>query len=108
MNAPTSNEVLAAQLNALDRHVKSEFDALRELLKSQREGDQLAIKTALDASQELAARHNDLIRHGEQKDATYATKDDVERLSAWQSKLTGGLLVVMFIGVANLVKLWLT
>jgi hypothetical protein len=97
---------VTVQIKALDRHVTSEFRALRKLLKSQREDDGKAVKTALDASKELAAKHNDLIRQQEKKDATYATKDEVNRLAGWQSKLGGGLLVLGFIGIANLVKIW--
>jgi len=108
MDNPTDADplVLAEKIAALDRHVTSEFRGLRELLKSQRESDQLAIKTALDASQELAARHNDLIRHGEQKDATYALKEDTKRLEAWQSRLTGGMVILAVIGISNLWKIW--
>ena len=109
--------VVTERIAALDRHVTSEFGALKELLASQREDDQKAIATALTASQELAAKHNDLIRQQEKKDATYATKDevtalvraqgrDIDRLSSWQARLGGGLLVLGFIGIANLIKLW--
>lgn len=106
MTEPVSNETLEVRLTALDRHVSSEFASLRELLKSQREGDQLALKTALANQKELADKHNDLIRQGERKDALYATRVDVERLERWQSRLSGGLLILAFIGIANLVKLW--
>jgi hypothetical protein len=98
--------VLAERVGALDRHVKTELGALKELMTSQRDADQLAIKTALDASHELAAKHNDLIRLGERKEETYATKIEVKRVESWQNKVTGGLVVVSVIGIVNLVKLF--
>jgi len=109
--------VVTERIAALDRHVASEFANLKELLTSQRNDDKQAIATAMSASQELASKHNDLIRQQEKKDATYATKDELltlfegrdkelDRLSAWQNKLVGGLFVVGAVGVANLVKIW--
>ena len=99
--------VITERIAALDRHFSSEFSGLKELLRSQRAADQLAVKTALDSSHELAAKHNDLIRQMERKDTTYATSLEVDRLAYWQARLGGGLIVVAFIGIANLVKLWL-
>lgn len=99
-------EYVSVQIGALDRHLTSQIAGLKELVRSQREADQLAIKTADDASRQLAEKHNDLIRQQEKKDATYATKNDVDRLTAWQSKIAGGLVVVSVIGVANLIKVW--
>jgi hypothetical protein len=98
--------VITERIAALDRHFTSEFSALKELLRSQRTADALAVKTALDSAHELAAKHNDLIRQMERKDATYATQTEVDKLAAWQARLGGGLIVVGFIGIANLVKLW--
>ena len=100
--------VITERIAALDRHFSSEFSSLRELLRSQREADQLAVKKALDSAHELAQKHNDLIRQMERKDATYATSAEVDRLAYWQARLGGGIIVVAVIGVANLVKLWLT
>ena len=98
--------VITERIAALDRHFSSEFASLKELLRSQRTADALAVKTALDSAQELAQKHNDLIRQMERKDATYATSVDVDRLAAWQNKLAGGIAVAMIIGLVNLVKLW--
>ena len=91
---------------SLREYLSSRVDALDRLIQSQRTDDQTALDKALDAAKELAGKHNDLLRQMDRKDATYATKADIDRLTAWQSRLTGGLLVVGFIGVANLVKLW--
>jgi len=98
--------VITERIAALDRHFTAEFSGLKELLKSQRTADALAVKTALDSAQELAQKHNDLIRQMERKDATYATQIEVERLASWQARLGGGLVVFAFIGIANLVKIW--
>jgi len=98
--------VVTERIAALDRHFTSEFGSLKELLKSQREQDQLAVRTALTSSHELAEKHNDLIRQQERKDALYATQVEVDRLAAWQNKLAGGLVVVGIVGVSNLVKIW--
>jgi hypothetical protein len=98
--------VITERIAALDRHFTSEFASLKELLQTQRTADALAVKTALDSAQELASKHNDLIRQMERKDSTYATQSEVDRLAAWQSRLGGGLVVVAFVGVANLIKVW--
>jgi hypothetical protein len=100
------NGILAERIDSLDRHVKSEIGGLKELLRSQREGDQLAVKTALNMSEKLADKHNDLIHQMEAKDATYATKIETERLAHWQARIAGGLAIVA-IGVSiNAIKVW--
>jgi hypothetical protein len=99
-------EVVKERIAALDRHFTSEFSSLKELLQSQRAADALAVTTALEAAQELAQKHNDLIRQMERKDATYATQVELDRIATWQARLGGGLLVVGFIGIANLAKIW--
>lgn len=86
----------------LDRFYGAEVRHLREL----RNADKDAVTLALNTAKDLAEKHNDLIRAGEKKDETYATKEDVNRLATWQSKITGALLLLGFIGVANAVRLW--
>jgi hypothetical protein len=100
--------VITERIAALDRHFSAEFSSLRELLRSQRAADALAVKTALDSAQELAQKHNDLIRQMERKDSTYATQLEVDRIASWQNKLAGGIAVAVAIGLTNLVKLWFT
>jgi hypothetical protein len=90
----------------IDRLYTAENAHLREVNRLQREADQLAIAKALEAAKELAEKHNDLIRTGEKKDETYATRADMNRLEQWQSRLTGAILLVSLIGVTNLVKVW--
>lgn len=102
-----------------DRRLTEHFAHIRELRMLQREADQLAVEKALTSADALADKHNDLIRAGEKKDETYATKSEltavekmfaesVGRIVQWQSKLTGGMIILAFIGIGNLVKLWLT
>lgn len=80
--------------------------AIEKLRAAQREGDQLAIDTALKSAKELADKHNDLIRAGETKDATYALKTDLSRLENWQARMTGALILVAAIGLGNFIKVW--
>jgi hypothetical protein len=104
---------LTAEITGLHRHVSSEVHRLEEALsaevelrRARREDDLLAVRTALASQKELSEKHNDLIRQMERKDALYATNTEVDRLAAWQARLGGGLLVLGFIGVANLIKVW--
>lgn len=94
-------EHLAALRQADSRYTEAELRHVRELAQLQREADQLAIGKALDSSKELAEKHNDLIRSGEKKDETYATKVDLERLSSVQGKMIGGLIVLAAIGLTK-------
>jgi len=73
-------EYLGSRIDALDRLYKSELAALKELVDAKHEAAQQAVTLALNSQQELAEKHNDLIRHGERKDETYATKTEVGRL----------------------------
>jgi hypothetical protein len=101
-------------LRRADRELADERD---RRYGTQRAADQVALDKALAAARELAQAHNDLIRKQEVLVGTFATKDAIEdrlghvgdrfsRLEDWQARLTGGLIVVSVIGVANLVKLW--
>jgi ABC-type transporter Mla subunit MlaD len=97
---------LKEQIDAADQAARDALDHVRELMDAHRAGDQLAIDKALEASKELAEKHNDLIHSAETKDESYATKVELKRLENWQSKVSGGLIAVAGIGVANFVKLW--
>jgi hypothetical protein len=50
--------------------LKEYFDALRK-------GDQEALRVAMKAADEKSARHNDLIREGQRKEALYVTKSEL-------------------------------
>ena len=88
------------------RRLEREIEHLREVHTLQREADQVALQKALDAAQAMAEKHNDLIRAAEKKDEGYATKLEFSRLENWQAKITGGMIVIAAIGVANFVKVW--
>lgn len=72
---------------SLREHLEARIVALDRLHESQRADDQTALTKALESAQELAAKHNDLIRQMERKDATYATKEDIDRLNAALSQV---------------------
>lgn len=78
----------------------------RELSSSQRQGDQLALTTALTASKEMLEAHNGLLRKIEKLTETFATKEELERLLKWQSKASGVGLALGAGVLANIVKLW--
>jgi hypothetical protein len=99
-------EHLEGQLRAVDRYYQAELRSLKELIETKHDAAQQAVELALTSQKELAEKHNDLIRQGERKDETYATKDEIGRLEQWQNKITGGLIILSLVGIANLVKLW--
>jgi hypothetical protein len=99
-------EHLESQLRSLDRFYQAEVTALKELIETKHDAAQEAVKLALASQKELAEKHNDLIRQGERKDETYATRAEIGRLENWQNKITGGLILLSLVGIANLVKLW--
>jgi hypothetical protein len=90
-------------LRAADLDLAAERDKRYAVEK---EAAGLAVEKALSTATALAEKHNDLIRAAEARDATYATKEDVGRLESWQTRLTGGMVVIAIIGVSNLVKIW--
>lgn len=73
---------------------------------AEREADQLSTTVAKKAAEDALTLHNGLIRQMKEQQATYARKDDVQRLESWQAKITGGMLILGIIGLSNLVKLW--
>lgn len=56
------------------------IEGLRTLLESQRLDDREALTKALVAAEKLADKHNDLIRAAQERDALYATKEELVRL----------------------------
>jgi hypothetical protein len=98
-HAKELNEAHIARLDEALQH-------LRELGASQRTGDQLAVETALTSAKELALGHNGLIRKMDKQGESFATKEEVNSLRAWQAKIAGGMLALAFIGISNLVKVW--
>ena len=100
-------------------HVKEYFDKRlddRDKLDAQRER---RIDDALEAAQQATAiaktesserltQHNGLIQKMEDQADKFVTHDSFDPVRTFQNKLAGGLIVVSFIGVINLVKLWFT
>ena len=75
---------LEEQLAALDRMYTEGLAALKELVEAKHDAAQKAVTLALDNQHELSEKHNDLIRTGERKEQTYATKEELGRVEAWQ------------------------
>lgn len=94
--------------------LKAHFDALRaadgEALHAALATAEKAVAVAgTEASARLEA-HNGLIRQMRDQAGAFATRDAVDRRIAaterFQAKVTGALILVGAIGVANLVKVW--
>ena len=111
-------DYLAGLRNADERFLAERDRRLTEL----RQADQVAIEKAESAAREALltakgeanerlASHNGLIDKMEAQQATYALRETTEqrfsRLEQWQAKLTGGMILLAAIGLANLLKLWL-
>lgn len=88
------------------KRIEEQIRHARELSDSQREGDQLALTTALTASKEMLQAHNGLLRKIEKLAETFATKEELEKVLSWQAKATGGGIVIGMVGLANFVKVW--
>ncbi len=101
-----SNEVLSTKITALDRHMTSEIEALRRETLAAQQTAKDAVNVASIESKERLDQHNNVIGRMDTLTKTFATKEAVEHIEAWQARLTGGLVVVAVIGVVNLAKLW--
>jgi hypothetical protein len=121
-------EYLGGRIEALDRHVTSELAALRRETHAANMAAERAIEVAAEEAKERLAAHNGLIEQMRQQATQFASRESLEnfkqerhsaldsfkdetdkrfgRLERFQATLTGGFLLVSFIGVANLVKVW--
>jgi hypothetical protein len=106
MSAPVDERYLDGKITALDRHLTSEVSALRRETVAANHAAEQAVKVAGKEAKDRLKAHNGLIEQMRDQARQFASKEAVERLEAWQARLTGGILVVAFIGVVNLVKLW--
>lgn len=108
--------------------VKDALDAAQRENKIVYDAQEKATTVALEAAHKLAATHNDLLRQMEKKDALYATQKELsdfkeerehrfdslkelyeprfQRMETFQVRLGTVALILAFIGIANLVKLW--
>lgn len=121
-------EFVGAEIRALDRHLTSELTGLRREAKLANDNAEKAIKVAADEAQERLKAHNGLIEQMRQQAEHFASRESLEdfkkerhlvldafkdetdrrfgRIERFQAMLIGGMLLVSFVGVANLVKLW--
>lgn len=106
----------------------SQISGVAEMAKALRTSDMAAVAVAFEANKALTTAHNDLLRRMELQGEQFATREAVrrqidtvgeqiengqsnddkrfKRLESWQSKLTGGMIVLGFIGISNLIKIW--
>ncbi len=121
-------EYVGARLEALDRHITAEIAALRRETHAANSAAGEAIEVAKDEAKERLAAHNGLIEQMRQQATLFASRESLEdfkaerhnaldafkqeadkrfgRLERFQYMMMGGLLLVSFIGIANLVKVW--
>ena len=126
--AEPDTSVVTERIAALDRHLTAELAALRREMQQANANAEHAITVAATEAQERLAAHNGLIEQMRQQAALFAPRESLEnfkaerynaleafkdetdkrfgRLERFQAMLTGGFLLVSFIGVANLVKVW--
>jgi hypothetical protein len=108
--------VMAAVAN-LDRQMTSELAALRRETEAAQGNAKEAVGIATVEAKERLSAHNGLIDRMEVLTASFVTREILEtlkesyeqrlrRTESWQSKITGGLILMSVIGVANLVKIW--
>lgn len=130
-SAPTDvslREYIGVRLDALDRHMMSELNGLRRETKAANEAAERAIQVAKEEAAERLLAHNGLIEQMRQQAQQFASRESLEnfkaerhqvldafkdeadkrfgRIERFQSMLIGGMLLVSFIGIANLVKVW--
>lgn len=121
-------EFVAVELKALDRHLTAELASLRRETTTANENAEKAIEVAKHEAGERLASHNGLIEQMRQQAeantrtqsaqaATFAKQETFEefkdaqdkrlgRIERFQAMLSGGMILVGFVGIANLVKVW--
>lgn len=115
--APTVllQELFEHDMAALGERLSALITSMETLRASERLGDKEAVEKALTAAKEITVVHNGLIRKMEVLVETFMSKESlgliteaiglrVGRVESIQSKMIGGLTVLAFIGVINLVK----
>jgi len=112
-----ATSVVTERVAALDRHLTSEIAALRRETEAAHNAANDAVQVAAHEAQERLTAHNGLIEQMRQQATHYATRESFEdfkdsndkrlgRIERFQAALTGGMILVSFIGIANLVKVW--
>ena len=109
--------VVTERIAALDRHLTSEIAALRRETHAANAAAEAAVGVAAKEATERLSAHNGLIEQMRQQAALFATRESfddfretndrrLKSIESWTARVTGGLIIVGFIGVANLVKIW--
>lgn len=110
-------EYVMAAIGSMDRHLTAELAALRRETVSAQANAKEAVGLASEEAKERLASHNGLIDQMQQLSGTFVTREildtqrdandeRIKRIESWQARMTGALVLVSVIGVANLVKLW--
>lgn len=121
-------EHMTVLVQALDRHITAELGALRRETEQANHAAERAIGVAADEAKERLLAHNGLIEQMRQQAALFATRESLEnfkaerhavldafkdeadkrfgRIERFQAMLVGGMLLLSFVGIANLVKVW--
>jgi ribosome-associated translation inhibitor RaiA len=116
-NEPTLREYVSLKVAALDRHITAEIAGLRRETTLANENAEKAIEVAAHEAADRLAAHNGLIEQMRAQASLFATRESVDdfkesidrrlgKIERFQAMLTGGLILVSSIGVANLVKVW--
>ena len=93
-------------LEALRKADRDLIDERDKRYAAERIGDQLATQVAKLAADDALKLHNGLLRQMREQQGTYALKSEVARLERWQTRISGGMIVLAAIGLTNLIKLW--
>lgn len=121
-------EYVMSTIASLDRHTTAEIASLRRETHLANENAEKAIGVAKEEAAERLAAHNGLIEQMRQQAEAFASREALEnfkaerhmaldafkdeadkrfgRIERFQSMLVGGMLLLSFIGIANLVKIW--
>lgn len=121
-------EYTSRDLAWLDRHMTAEIAALRRETQYANDNADKAISVAADEAKERLAAHNGLIEQMRQQATQFASRESLDdfkqerhqaldsfkdeadkrfgRIERFQAMLIGGMLLVSFVGVANLIKVW--
>ena len=110
-------EFLTDKIGALDRNLTSEIGSLRRETHLANENAEKAIAVAAHEAADRLAAHNGLIEQMRQQAQAFASRESLDafkkeadgrfgRIERFQAMLIGGMLLVSFIGVANLIKVW--
>ena len=110
-------EHVSLKIEALDRHLSAEIQALRRESHAANANSERAIEVAAQEAKERLIAHNGLIEQMRQQATLFASREVLDafedsaekrfgRLERFQAALMGGLFLLSLVGIANLVKVW--